>query len=164
MTRNLDRDGSTKDALDQVAADIGCDSGWDLYSYYKSKYPDDDIIFLCLLNASGKSYTRHSISTGYLEYAEHSILFADSYGAPAGSRKEGSRAAVVAHEILHLFGAEDYYTSLSRERLAMELYPDDIMLWQYDDIQSNALGDCTAYSVGWTDKAPSVCYNSKWWQ
>ena len=164
VDHNLYNGGSTKDVLDKAAADIGCESNWELYSYYKSKYPNDDIIFLNLLNKSGRSYTRNAISTGYLEYSEHCVIFADYLGSSSDTRKDGSRASTVAHEILHLFGAEDYYLSFARENLANQKYPDDIMLWQYDNIQDNSIGDCTAFSVGWTDVVPEVCYNYKWWE
>ncbi len=156
---NLHNGGSTKDVLDHAAADIGCEGNWELYSYYKAKYPNDDIIFLNFLNKSGTSYTRNAISMGYLEYSEHCVLFANNL-----SGSKGSRASTIAHEILHLFGAEDYYVSMSREFLANQAYPDDIMLWQFERIQDNTIGDCTAYSVGWTDKAPAVCYDDRWWK
>ncbi len=164
VNRNLYNGGSTKDVLDKAAQDIGCDSNWELYSYYKAKYPKDDIIFLNFLNKSGKSYTRHSISTGYGAYSEHCVIFADYLGSSPNERKNGSRASTVAHEILHLFGAEDYYTSVSRESLANQKYPNDIMLWQYDNIEDNLIGDCTAFSVGWTNVPPDVCFDPRWWQ
>ena len=164
VNRNLYNGGSTKDVLDKAAADIGCESNWELYSYYKTKYPNDDIIFLNFLNKPGKSYARNAISTGYLEYSEHCVIFSDYLGSFPDMRQDGSRASTVAHEILHLFGAEDYYLSLGREELASQKYPDDIMLWQYDNIQDNSLGDCTAFSVGWTDVVPDVCYDYKWWE
>lgn len=161
---NLHIGGSTKDVLDKAAQDIGYDSNWMLYSYYKSKYPNDDIIFLNFLNKAGTSYTRNAISTGYLEYSEHCVIFADPWSSFSDERPNGSRAATIAHEILHLFGAQDYYTSHSREQLANKTYPNDIMLWQYTNIEDNLIGDCTAFSVGWTDVVPQVCYNSEWWK
>ena len=164
VNKNLLIGGSTKDVLDQAASDLGYDSNWDFYSYYKSIYPEDEIIFLNFLNKSGKSYARHAISTGYLEYSEHCVIFADYLGSSPEMRKDGSRAATIAHELLHLFGAEDYYDSQSREALANQYYPDDIMLWQYDKIEDNVIGDCTAFSVGWTDTIPKVCYDDKWWR
>ena len=41
VNRNLYNGGSTKDVLDKAAQDIGCDSNWELYSYYKAKYPKE---------------------------------------------------------------------------------------------------------------------------
>ena len=163
VNENLSNGGSTKDVLDKAAEDIGCGSNWDLYSYYKSKYPKDDIIFLNFLNKDGRSYARNVISTGYLEYSEHSVIFADYLGSSPDRRQDGSRASTVALEILYLFGAESYYSSGGRASLASQKYPNDIMLWQYDDIEDGSIGDYTAFSVGWTDVAPDVCYDSRWW-
>ncbi len=159
VNTNLFVGGSTKDVLGQAATDIGCASDWELYSYYKSKHPDDDIIFLNLLNKAGISYARHAISTGYSAYSEHCVIFTDYLDGTGGSR-----ASTVAHEILHLFGAEDFYTPSSREALALQQYPDDIMLLRFNEMDDHDLGDCTAFSVGWTNRVPSVCYNAKWWQ
>lgn len=164
VIKNLLINGSSKDVLDQAAVDIGFQSNWELYSYYKEKYPNDDIIFLNFLNKSGKSYARHAISTGYFEYSEHCVIFADYLGYFFHSRPNGSRASTVAHEILHLFGAEDFYSSTSREKIAEQTYPNDIMLHQYDDIESNKIGDCTAFSIGWTNTTPRVCFRAEWWK
>lgn len=156
--------GSTKDVLDQAAADIGCRSNWDLYSYYKAKYPKNEIIFLNFLNKSGRSYARHAFQPGYNEYSEHCVIFADHYGSFPAMRTDGSRASTIVHEILHLYGAEDFYKPYAREQLANKVYPHDIMLWQYDNIEENVIGDCTAYSIGWTNSVPDVCYESQWWE
>ncbi|MBE6638085.1 MAG: hypothetical protein E7616_01315 [Ruminococcaceae bacterium] len=156
--------GSSKDVLDKAAEDIGCKTNWDLYSYYQTMYPKQQIIFLNFLNKPGKSYARNFISTGYLEYAEHAVIFSDQLGSDHGEGKAGSSASRIVHELLHLFGAEDYYLSGSREDLANKKYPNDIMLWQYDNIQDNTIGDYTAFTVGWTHKAPDVCYDKAWWK
>ncbi len=164
VTRDLFATGSTKDVLDQAAADMGFDGNWEIYSYYQTEHPEQDIIFLHFLNKSGRSYTRHGILPGYYEYTEHCVIFAYAPNTTPSQRKAGERASTVAHELLHLFGAEDFYTSASREQLANQHYPHDIMLWQYDRIESNTLGHCTAFSVGWTYDVPNVCYDDAWWQ
>ena len=164
VNKDLSVGGSTKDIIDKAAEDICFGDNWDLYSYYQNLYPHETVIFLSFFNKDGRSYTRHAISPGQMEYAEHSVIFADLYGSSPQYRAPGSRASAVAHELLHLFGAEDYYASLSRESIANELYPDDILLWCYDDISRNTLGDLTAFSIGWTDEIPQVCYNGDWWK
>ena len=79
---------------------------------------------------------------------------------------------VVAHEILHLFGAPDLYKSGSDPEFfnvssdyvnyAAEQYPKDIMVYTLDlstgeallgEIKST-LSDVTAYYIGWLDEAP----------
>ncbi len=164
INKNLNNGGSTKDVSDRAAMDIGCESGWELYSYYKEKYPNDDIIFLNLVNKSGISYARNVIAPAYEQYAEHCVMFADYLTSSPAVRTDGSRASTVAMMILYLFGAESMFTSSAREQLAAQLYPDDVMFWLYDDITLNTIGDCTAYSIGWTNTVPEVCYNDQWWE
>ncbi|MBE6531544.1 MAG: hypothetical protein E7679_05615 [Ruminococcaceae bacterium] len=152
---------ATTNVLSHAAADIGSVTNWELYSYYKSIYPNDDIIFLNLLNKPGISYSIHSIMPGTYQFAEHCVIFADYLGEVY---PDGACASTIAHEILHQFGAEDYYSSDSRKNLAIQKYPNDIMLWANDNIENNSIGDCTAFSVGWTDVVPEVCYNHRWWE
>ena len=150
----------TNDLLNKVADDIiGEKSGWRLYSYYKSKYPNDDIIFLNCLNKCERSCAKLIDLPQLTTYTEHCIVFAE-YNQQYTS---GSRASVVAHEILHLFGAEDYYKPEARTNLAELIYPNDIMLHQYEKITQNTIEDCTAYSVGWTNTVPEICYEEAWW-
>ncbi len=84
---------------------------------------------------------------------------------------------VVAHEILHLFGAPDWYQSGSTPDFfgvtsefvdyMKENHPNDIMLTTFDretkkplygDIKSD-LSDITAYYIGLTDKTPREVYD-----
>ena len=160
---DLTNGGSTKDTIDKAAQDIGCKTNWGLYSYYKEKYPEEDIIFLSLLNKSGTSYTRNIISTGYGDYAEHSVIFANWLNS-VDSLTAGEKSASIAFHILQLFGAQPMFNSLNREYIASQIYPHDIMLWQYENIEDNVIGDCTAYSVGWTDVVPEVCKTEEWWK
>ncbi len=160
---DLDNGGSTKDVLDKAAEDIGYRTNWGLYTYYKAKYPDNDIIFLNILNKSGRSYTRRFISAGRYTFSEHSVIFADRLNESPITRSYGSRASSVANHILRLFGADDLYTTTAREAIAEQKYPNDIMLWTYINISGNTLGDYTTFAIGWTDEVPDVCLDPKWW-
>ena len=121
-----------------------------------------EVIFLLLLNKDGCSYSiNDGLDDGYDE-PEYCVLFTHytDYTAVTGP-------STVAHEILHLFGAEDYYdpygTHPQRAVLAESLYPTDIMLRVYTDISWNTLGSFTAYSVGWTEDLPEECRQVGWW-
>ena len=74
----------------------------------------------------------------------------------------------IAHEILHLFGAEDYYDPYGdypeREKLAKELYPNDIMFGTVTDMNNVNVGNYTAYSVGWINDLPQECDTENWWK
>ena len=149
--------------FDRVSEDIINKSNWALYSYYKSKYPEDDVIFLCCVNKYGRSWanTARSINDGVRE-AEHCVVFSEYYNYSLD--EQGTGAATIMHEILHLFGAEDYYKPDARKALANKTYPKDIMLVTGQNINKSVIGDLTAYSIGWTDVAPEICSNPKWWE
>ena len=161
VIKDLRINGSSKDVLDQAAYDMGYSSNWELYSKFRTEHKnnDDDVIFLTFLNKAGKSYTRHMISTGQTSYSEHCVIFSDYLEGDSF----GCKASTVAHELLHLFGAEDFYDGC-REILAYKTYPKDIMLWMPTEAYENEIGDFTAYTVGWTDTTPQICYNEYWWK
>lgn len=161
VIKDLRINGSSKDVLDQAAYDMGYSSNWELYSKFRTEHKnnDDDVIFLTFLNKAGKSYTRHMISTGQTSYSEHCVIFSDYLEGDSF----GCKASTVAHELLHLFGAEDFYDGY-REILAYKTYPKDIMLWMPTEAYENEIGDFTAYTVGWTDTTPQICYNEYWWK
>ena len=75
--------------------------------------------------------------------------------------------STVAHEMLHLFGAEDFYAEgdqrNGRAYLASIYYPYGIMYQGYYDISYNYVDQFTAYAVGWIDYTPNVCYDDNWW-
>ena len=65
-------------------------------------------------------------------------------------------AASIAHELCHLFGAEDLYATFiqteENEARARELFPDDIMLKVSYDISTLKIDRLTAWLVGLTDE------------
>ncbi len=164
VNNNLRTAPSTKDVLEQAAKDLGYSSEEELQAALSAQHGRNDIIFLCILNKDGVCYTRNQATNGSTTLVEETVMFRRTLNSTEALTQKGERASVVAHELLHQFGAEDYYLTYARERLANEYYPDDIMLWQYADINKNTLGDCTAYSIGWTDKTPQVCYDEQWWK
>ena len=143
-----------EDAFEQAAGDLGFASDWIFYSYLQSQYPTQDIVFLTIFNKDGRSFTvQHK--TGYHRGGEHCVIYSGyaSYSAP-----------MVAHEILHLFGAEDLYAenaSVEIEEITKKEFPNDIM-WTYLDDWGNQVEAYTAYAVGWTSEIPEVCYLEEW--
>lgn len=53
------------------------------------------------------------------------------------------------HELLHLFGAKDFYYPADVKKIAEKYFSDSIMMRTYGDVKVDEL---TAYLVGWTDK------------
>ncbi len=57
----------------------------------------------------------------------------------------------IEHELLHQFGATDYYYPANTEKYAKELFPDSIMLRIQTDV---TMDEFTAYQIGWLDTVP----------
>ena len=62
----------------------------------------------------------------------------------------------IAHEMLHLFGAWDFYAispdDKARSERAADLYPESIMLRSYGDIDQRSIDPLTAWLVGLSHK------------
>lgn len=67
------------------------------------------------------------------------------------------RPAVIAHEFLHLFGAEDLYISQfdrggkskRKKEKIMKYFPNEIMAFAYRDIDSLGISPLSKYLIGW---------------
>lgn len=157
-------DGTTsQDILEQAAASLGFDSKQDMHRAIQEYSGQEQVAYVILLNKGGRSYSigynNAPVYTSYdgplMEYCVIYTGFTDTSGDTGSD--------CIAHEMLHLFGAEDYYILENRKQLAREIYPKDIMLCAMPDLEYFDLGDFTAYTVGWTDEVPKVCMNEKWW-
>jgi len=117
----------------------------------------------------GRSFAQ--VQQGYpgeIAMTETVVLFSDLTGRASGSwRSIQDGDSTVAHEILHLFGAEDYYAEggerEGRENLALSGgSAQDIMLVMSRDLDVLRVTAPTAYCVGWTDQCPSVMTDPDW--
>ncbi|MBQ7850344.1 MAG: hypothetical protein IJ343_11515 [Clostridia bacterium] len=86
---------------------------------------------LFLLNVDGRAFA-HS-EYGHAE-AEYAVLFKDFH------------AGTARHELLHLYGASDYYIHPDVKEAAKRCFPDSIMLSSNAENRTESL---TAYLVGW---------------
>ena len=151
---------ATIDVLTQSAGSIGFESDEYMLGYFRSIYHSEDVICLTVFNKNGTSYAINPKRDADVVVEEHCIIFARDKNSQGDAR--GSQASIVAHEILHLFGAEDMYAIPSRKKLAQRLYASDIMLGASYNIATNNIGEATAFYIGWTDRVPSVLYNKGW--
>ena len=121
----------------------------------------EQIAYVVMLDKGGRSYSlpysgrNRDVSADY--ELEYSVIFS---GFTDTSRDSASDT--VAHELLHLFGAQDYYYPESRKALAEQYYPKDIMLCDMPDLEYFTLEAFTAYTLGWTDEIPDVCQEPGW--
>lgn len=88
-------------------------------------------VLICLPNP-GRSMA-YSVDEKDIEYA---IVFSDS------------DSASIAHELLHLFGARDFYLHQEVKAAALDCFPGSIML---DCKESSTVDSFTAWCIGWTE-------------
>lgn len=163
VIKDLSISGSTKDIPKQIATIFGFGSELELFKALVEEYESESIIPLMLINKDGTAYARNQLSEQIVDGIEHAVIFADPLDSPNGFWKYSNRrAATTAHEILHLFGAEDYYIDPDRLRLAEKFYIDDIMLMDNYSLSKLKIDKATAYYIGWSDEVPEVCYDEKW--
>lgn len=135
-----------------------------------TKYDADSIVYVTYLNTSSENKSV-SFSIPYTDDSEYTqevcymlLNVENEIESPAG----------YAHEILHVFGAPDLYTSEDPAfncniddayvKYCKTAHANDIMETTYDvntgdsyyDHISNELSDVTAYYIGWTDTCKDV--------
>lgn len=154
--------GTSRDLLEQAADALGYSSKEEMHERMMAISGQEQVGYVFMLNKGGRSYSscyancRGSSAGNYrMEYAVIYSGFSDT------SYDTGSDT--VAHEVLHMFGAEDYYYPDSRKFLARKYYPKDIMLCAMPALEYFELGDFTAYTLGWTDQEPAICSDPGWW-
>ncbi|MBO5211529.1 MAG: hypothetical protein J6B80_06325 [Clostridia bacterium] len=151
---------ATINALDAAAKSLGYSSDQDFINSYKKKY-STEVICYCVFNKEGNSYALNPKRGTDIDIEEHVLLFAYDIGS-TGLEPVGCQSSVVAHETLHLYGAEDYYNPEERKTLAKEYYPNDIMLSCKYFLSLNDFGDITAFYVGWIDDVPNLLFEETW--
>lgn len=153
------------DILEQAAASLGFTSKEEMHLSMQEWSGKEQVAYVVIANKEGRSYAMMDWYNDGYDVMEYCVLFAKpSY---VGDLVYDCPPATVAHEVLHLFGAEDYYAegtqNVQRSQLASSYFYNDLMLNIYYDISYNTVGAYTAYTVGWTDTTPAVCYNDGWW-
>ena len=159
-------DESDYDLLESVVGNMGEGTGDQFYAKMRRENGGEDVMFLCMVNKDGLSYARGHADP-YSQMLEYAVVYARNADVPAADtlhQKTHNRASVVAHELLHLFGAEEMYEPAGRNAIAKEKYLKDVMLWTESFIVRNEITEFTAYCIGWTDTIPAICYDPDWWK
>ena len=154
------------DLLETVIGNMNEGVGDRFYAKLRRDNGGEDVIFLCMVNKDGLSYARGHADP-YSQILEYAVVYARNTDVPATDtlhQKTHNRASVVAHEVLHLFGAEEMYDPEGRNAIAVEKYLKDVMLWTESFINRNEITEFTAYCIGWTDTVPDICYDPNWWK
>jgi hypothetical protein len=145
-----------KKSILHASESLGFRSEWELYSYMQSQYPSEEVIFVTIFNKDGRSYAAQRVNKGFGRHVEYCTIYAKDDHCPAQT---------VAHEILHLYGAEDLYAEATSEemaRVAKSEFPNDIM-YTLRPRWENCIDVYTAYAIGWTHEIPDVCYLDDWY-
>ena len=132
------------------------------------KYDAENIIYLYLFNTD---FGHESTAQAFPYFGKSStIYYHETIGLPLKNGDQSISATVYAHEILHLFGAPDYYKSNSTFGVTDEYieycrenHPKELMLTARDENKKYVHGEITAeineitaYYIGWTDYSREV--------
>lgn len=117
------------------------------YEALMEKYDADGIFMIVYLNTGGRPY---AISYDGEDNPQESLIM-----------YPGREPATFAHEILHLFGAHDFYEGAEYTEDAVKYiekkYPNDIMLRTDSGNEiPNTVGELTAYHLGWLERSEDV--------
>ena len=145
---------------------------WDMYDYVMDyihndipsleimeKYNTDSIGYLIFVDGESTN------ASAYCYYHDYSTYYEEIAFIPLRWSEEGTvNPDTYAHEILHLFGARDLYTTKKISGItkdfviyAGEEYPEDIMLGyatdgvSWEDSISAEISKLTAYFIGWNN-------------
>lgn len=155
---DLDSSASTKDLTERAAEAYGFATVSDMIENVRQYAGNDQVGIVFCMDKAGRSYAhRHDTDPDYVEYV---MLFSNWKG-------QKTRAAAVAHEIMHLFGADDMYAEgdvrVNRAALAKKLHPKELYYEYQWNLYDNVVGPYTAYAVGWRDTLPPEYDCPEWW-
>lgn len=160
--------GPQLDALSGIAENWGYDSELKMHEALQKYTGMEQLAYIVVHNKEGYAYaqsqSRRSQWNDWCdpEYCVLSVRSEGGYTFPSAS---------YAHELLHLFGAQDLYRKEigdsvyndKRARLCQKLCPESIMLNSWNDLSRAKISGFTAYCVGWIDFLPSNYNVSDWW-
>ena len=153
------------DVLDQTAMSIGFPSKQDMYNNVLEQSGADHLIIMIALNSTGRSYAVTDQDDNPNHNVEYFVLYRNHW-----KTRNETAASTVAHEMLHLYGAEDMYQEpdselrAQRAAIANSYFPKDIMYKEFLDIWKNVIDDYTAYAIGWNDVIPQACTSDAFWE
>jgi hypothetical protein len=146
--------------VSEVLKKVGYKSPLDFSNWAQNTAKCKNSLVLIFAKGSGTGYSMAYQSNAMnkeLYYVEGSILY-EKY-----SDGQYLATASIAHEILHLFGAWDFYETFKQskknENKAKQLFPNSVMLRVSYNINSLMIDEITAWLIGW-NKNPKSWYDS----
>lgn len=108
----------------------------------RDKFNRENVAIVYFVNGYYENHPSFSFNTESSSDVEFSIV-------------TSKNTAVIAHEILHLFGAVDLYSNNNYPNFNFpelkESYPNEIMNVQHKRIEKLSISPITAYFIGWRD-------------
>ena len=194
LTNNSDTTAFSPESLFNLGfRSLGFKDYKEMHKAIQTETGKEQVGYLFAVNKPGRSFAR-PIDGGikglfpflYLQDPEAAVVYSTGTYSDidllTGTNEVGEKTdfAAVAHELLHLFGAEDMYLDdavnaltgkgtvevrSGRAKLAMELHPYEIMNGGSGLAPDEyMIGDFTAYTVGWLKKLPAVYDVDEWWE
>ena len=155
----------SNDILEQIAMSLGFGTKEYMHEMMQQWTGCADILYMVIPNKSGRCYAVSDITNDGYDFMEYNVIFAQPKYTDHGTYE--AIPSTIAHEILHNFGAEDYYSEgtarVRRQQIAEYWFPGDVMLALYYDIGYNYVGPNTAYTIGWRDISHTACHEDGWW-
>ncbi len=150
------------DIFNQVALTLGFPDRRVLHAYLKNYTGCEQIAYIIALNKPGRAYAISDTVDDGVDAIEYVVAFSKSY---SGLDDIGSS---IIHEMLHLFGAIDFYDPSGyypkRKELCEKLYPNDIMMRSAIDPNELSIGRLTECLIGWSDYFAPECDCPEWWE
>lgn len=141
----------------RVMKKIGYKNSKQAYRRIKRKYQADNIAVIIMAKGGGTPYSmRYRKGYDKKKYFMEGTIVYNTYsnGAPM------PLSAVIAHELLHLYGAWDLYKTYAqttdRQQKAQELYPNDIMLRVDHSFNNLSIDNLTAWLIGWNKNQEEI--------
>lgn len=120
----------------EVLKQYGFDNAADYQAHYEKKFKKDEAPLIFIINRNFRSFAKNV----------ESAASGNEYSFVSFNDDTDSCVRTMIHEVLHQFGAIDFYLPDTVKQTAEKLFPESVMLrgWEIDDL--------TRYIIGWEKK------------
>ena len=150
----------TDPTVHECWAGILAQLGWPgrtLFEWAKAHHQAENVAVLLFSSAAGRSFAMPFCGHPSCQWLEAAVIYRRQVGFSVPTN-----GALIAHEIMHLYGAWDLYAeggfTLQQEKLAQRLYPSDIMLGPLHTLRTATISPLTAWRIGWHQPASTVLF------
>lgn len=136
-----------RDGFSLIADFFGAPDMKTLAARYAKRLSVDGCVFVLLFDGAGRSFG-YSAKSAYGRVNEIAVVFFDT------KEKPSRRVFTLSHELLHQYGAIDYYYPAAVREKAERYFANSVM-----GIGEAVVDDFTAYLVGWRDDISANTYH-----